>query len=135
MFCEGKDKGLIVDYIGIKKNMNLALKKYTNFECDEFEGVEQAVTIVKDQLEVLTARCSMALTASDFLKVLRRSSLPASIGRSNMCSCRSELETRFMAAVKPDEAGFQSLQLQRKDFGRGKRLYSFYCAVRSILSS
>lgn len=29
--CEGKDKGLIVDYIGIKKNMNLALKKYTNF--------------------------------------------------------------------------------------------------------
>ena len=23
--CEGKDKGLIVDYIGIKKNMNLSL--------------------------------------------------------------------------------------------------------------
>ena len=37
--CEGKDKGLIVDYIGIKKNMNLALKKYTNFECDEFEAM------------------------------------------------------------------------------------------------
>lgn len=50
---EGKDKGLIVDYIGIKKNMNLALKKYTNFETDEFEGVEQSITIVKDQLEVL----------------------------------------------------------------------------------
>lgn len=33
--------------------MNLALKKYTNFECDEFEGVEQCVVIVKDQLEVL----------------------------------------------------------------------------------
>ena len=49
----GKDKGLIVDYIGIKKNMNLALKKYTNFESDEFEGVEQSVTIVKDQLDVL----------------------------------------------------------------------------------
>ena len=30
-----------------------ALKKYTNFETDEFEGVEQAVTIVKDQLDVL----------------------------------------------------------------------------------
>lgn len=35
---EGKDKGLIVDYIGIKKNMNLALKRYTNFESEEFEG-------------------------------------------------------------------------------------------------
>ena len=43
--CEGKDRGLIVDYIGIKKNMNLALKKYTNFECDEFEGVEQAFNL------------------------------------------------------------------------------------------
>ena len=51
--CEGKDKGLIVDYIGIKKNMNTALKKYTNFESEEFEGVEQTITIVKDQLEVL----------------------------------------------------------------------------------
>ena len=49
----GKEKGLIVDYIGIKKNMNLALKKYTNFESDEFEGVEQSITIVKDQLDVL----------------------------------------------------------------------------------
>lgn len=51
--CEGNDKGLIVDYIGIKKNMNTALKKYTNFESEEFEGVEQTITIVKDQLEVL----------------------------------------------------------------------------------
>ena len=34
--------------------MNLALKKYTNFETEEFEGVEQSITIVKDQLEVLT---------------------------------------------------------------------------------
>ncbi len=33
--------------------MNTALKKYTNFESEEFEGVEQCVTIVKDQLEVL----------------------------------------------------------------------------------
>ena len=27
---EGKDKGLVVDYIGIKKQMNLALGKYNN---------------------------------------------------------------------------------------------------------
>ena len=37
--CEGKDKGLIVDYIGSKKNMNTAIKKYTNVESEEFEGV------------------------------------------------------------------------------------------------
>ena len=63
--CEGKDKGLIVDYIGIKKNMNTALKKYTNFESEEFEGVEQSVTIVKDQLEVL-AQMFHNFNSSDF---------------------------------------------------------------------
>ena len=65
--CEGKEKGLIVDYIGIKKNMNLALKKYTNFECDEFEGIEQAVTIVKDQLEVL-AQMFHSFNSRDFFE-------------------------------------------------------------------
>ena len=49
---EGKDRGLIVDYIGIKKNMNIALRKYTNFEKEELDDVSQAVTIVLDQLEV-----------------------------------------------------------------------------------
>ena len=33
--------------------MNLALKKYTNFESEEFEGIEQSIKIVKDQLDVL----------------------------------------------------------------------------------
>lgn len=50
---EGKDRGLIVDYIGIKKNMNLALRKYTNFEKEELDNIDQAVNIVKDQIEVL----------------------------------------------------------------------------------
>ena len=65
--CEGKDKGLIVDYIGIKKNMNLALKKYTNFECEEFEGVEQSITIVKDQLEVL-GQMSHNFNSNDYFR-------------------------------------------------------------------
>ena len=34
--------------------MNFALKKYTNFESEEFEGVDQSVIIVKDKLEVLS---------------------------------------------------------------------------------
>lgn len=50
---EGKDKGLIVDYIGIKKNMNLALRRYTNFEKEELDNIDQAVDIVKDQLTIL----------------------------------------------------------------------------------
>lgn len=49
----GKDSGLIVDFIGIKSGMNLALKKYCKYDEDNIEGIEQAIIIVKDQLEVL----------------------------------------------------------------------------------
>ncbi len=34
----GKEKGLIVDYIGIKKNMDIALHKCTNYQGESFEG-------------------------------------------------------------------------------------------------
>lgn len=46
-------KARIGDYIGIKKNMNIALRKYTNFEKQEFDNTEQAVTIVLDEIDVL----------------------------------------------------------------------------------
>ena len=41
----GKDKGLVVDYIGIKNNMNTALKRYAmgDANTDSVESVEQSV--------------------------------------------------------------------------------------------
>jgi len=51
---EGKDKGLVVDYIGIKKNLNHALGMFNNTTAaDDFEDIDRAVIIVKDQLELL----------------------------------------------------------------------------------
>jgi type I restriction enzyme R subunit len=43
----------VVDYIGIKSNMNLALKKYSNIDDEDFEDIEKAVVVVKDQLDLL----------------------------------------------------------------------------------
>ena len=50
---EGKETGLVVDYIGIKSNLNLALKKYSTIEENDFEDSDKAVVIVKDQLDLL----------------------------------------------------------------------------------
>jgi|GEM_PF-3493443 len=33
--------------------MNLALKKYSNIDDEDFEDIEKAVVIVKDQLDLL----------------------------------------------------------------------------------
>jgi len=51
---EGKDKGLVVDYIGIKKNLNHALGMFNNMTAaNDFEDIDKAVIIVKDQMELL----------------------------------------------------------------------------------
>ena len=52
---EGKDKGLVVDYIGIKSNMNNALEQYAgsgNMD-DNVETIEKSLTMVKDELDIL----------------------------------------------------------------------------------
>ena len=52
---EGKDKGLVVDYIGIKSCMNNALKQYAgggNMDSN-VETIEESLTMVKDELDIL----------------------------------------------------------------------------------
>ncbi|HLW40672.1 MAG TPA: HsdR family type I site-specific deoxyribonuclease, partial [Brumimicrobium sp.] len=51
---EGKDRGLVVDYIGIKKNLNKALGMFNNQTADDdFEDIKQAEIIVRDQVDLL----------------------------------------------------------------------------------
>src|SRR6185312_1108332 len=50
---EGKNKGLVVDYIGIKKQMNLALAKYNKGDEDNFEDIAESLIIVRNHLDLL----------------------------------------------------------------------------------
>lgn len=129
---EGKDKGLIVDYIGIKKNMNMALKKYTNFETEEFEGVEQSITIVKDQLEVLgqmfshfNSRSFFSSTPKEQLDCLKRA--------VEYVQLSEEMELRFMAAVRRMKQAFNLCSSSDSLTDDDRDYIHFYCAVRSVL--
>lgn len=128
----GKEKGLIVDYIGIKKNMNLALKKYTNFESEEFEGVEQSVTIVKDQLEVLR-QMFHNFNSSDFFHGTPKEQLACLNRAVEYVQLTEELERRFMAAVKRMKQAFNLCGSSDAISDTEKDHIHFYCAVRSIL--
>lgn len=130
--CEGKDKGLIVDYIGIKKNMNVALKKYTNFECEEFEGVEQSVNIVKDQLEVI-GKMFHRFNSSVFFTGSPKEQLECLNHAVEYVQCSEEMETRFMAAVKRMKQAFNLCSSSEKISDDEKDYIHFYCAVRSVL--
>ena len=129
---EGKDKGLIVDYIGIKKKMNEALKKYTGFEDDEFEGVDQCVTIVKDQLEVLGQMFSK-FNSDKFFDGTPKEQLDCLKKAVEYVQLSEEMELRFMAAVKRMKQAFNLCSSSDKLTDYDKDCIHFYCAVRSVL--
>lgn len=129
---EGKDKGLIVDYIGIKKNMNEALAKYTNFESDEFEGVDQCVTIVKDQLEIL-AQMFNRFDNSKFFNGTPKEQLDCLNRAVEYVQLTEDMELRFMACVKRMKQAFNLCASSDSISEEEKELIHFYIAVRSIL--
>lgn len=129
---EGKDKGLIVDYIGIKKNMNIALRKYTNFEKEELDDVSQAVTIVLDQLEVLdqmfhnfSTRDYYAGSPIEQLNCLNRA--------VEYVQLTQDLELRFMAAVRKMKQAFNLCSSSEQFTSADIEKVHFYQAVRSVL--
>lgn len=50
---ESKEKGLVVDCIGIKSQMNQALAQYSKTDSSNFEEIEQSIVVVKDHLDLL----------------------------------------------------------------------------------
>lgn len=129
---EGKDKGLIVDYVGIKNAMNQALAKYTNFDTEEFEGVEQSVTIVKDQLEVLR-QMFYKFDASAYFTGTPKQQLECLNRAVEFVQTTEDTELRFMAAVKRLKQAFNLCASSGDISDEEKDWIYFYVAVRSIL--
>jgi type I restriction enzyme R subunit len=67
---ESKQKGLVVDYIGIKTAMNKALKQYSKVDSQNFEDIKESVKakISQDNLEKLDALKIKSKNMTDFLK-------------------------------------------------------------------
>lgn len=129
---EGKDKGLIVDYIGIKKNMNVALKKYTNFEKCELEGIEQAITIVKDQLEVLD-QMFYNFNSKPFFEGDPLAQLDCLNKAVEYVQITEEFEQRFMQNTKRLKLAFNLCSSSEEFTDEDVEKVHFYQAVRSIL--
>ena len=129
---EGKEKGLIVDYIGIKKNMNMALRKYTNFEKEEFDDAGQSVTIVKDQLEILD-QIFYNFNSHDFFYGDPLQQLNCLNRAVEFVQLSQELETRFMANVRRMKQAYNLCSSSEEFTSEDIEKIHFYQAVRSIL--
>lgn len=129
---EGKDRGLIVDYIGIKKNMNVALRKYTNFEKEELDDISQAVTIVLDQLEVLD-QMFHNFNAKDYYTGSPVEQLNCLNRAVEYVQLTQDLELRFMAGVRKMKQAFNLCSSSEQFTNTDIEKVHFYQAVRSVL--
>jgi len=112
--------------------MNKALAKYTNFKAVEFEGVEQAVTIVKDQVEVL-AQMFHNFNKSKFFTGTPMQQLDCLNRAVEYVQLTEDLELRFMAAVRRMKKAFDLCASHEAITGEDREHIHFYLAVRSIL--
>lgn len=129
---EGKEMGLVVDYIGIKSNMNVALKKYGAAEGDNFDGVEKAVVIVKDQLDLLD-RLFHKFDSKPYFEGTPLEQLQCLNKAAEFAQQTHDLEKRFMAIVKKLRSGY-NLCCSSEDLNQMERdKIHFYFAVKSII--
>ena len=129
---EGKEKGLVVDYIGIKKEMNLALAMYSKMDGTNFEDIAQSVIIVKDQLELLANLFHPFDTTGYFqgspveqLETLNKAAEFVLVTRNQ--------EKRFMDIVKRLKTGYDICAGSNEFMGVQRDRIHFYLAVRSIV--
>ena len=127
-----KEKGLVVDYIGIKRQMNLALAHYSKTDGQNIEEIEQSIIVVKDHLDLLNT----LFHEFDKTPYFSGSSLQQ-LNCLNMAAefvqITQNIEKRFMALVKRLKAAYDiccgndDLTQQERD------LIHFYIAIRSIV--
>jgi type I restriction enzyme R subunit len=129
---KGKNKGLVVDYIGIKKQMNLALAKYNKGDEDNFEDIAESLIIVRNYLDLL-AKLFHTLDSSKYFNGTTLQQLTALNKAAEFAQQTKDFETRFMGLVKRLKAAYD-ICAGSEQLTQIERDYThFYLAVRSIV--
>lgn len=129
---EGKARGLIVDYIGIKKYLNEAVKTYTHYKGDGFDGVEKAAKLVRDRLEIIDGIFNR-FDSSDFFCDEPKKRLDCLNRAAEYVQQNKEVEDRFMRLARDMRQAYglcaASELLTRDEHAR----IDFYIAVRAVV--
>ncbi|MBP1644753.1 MAG: type site-specific deoxyribonuclease, HsdR family [Bacteroidetes bacterium] len=129
---ENKEKGLVIDYIGIKKQMNLALAKYNKGDEDNFEDIEHSLVVVRDYLDLL-AKLMHKFDNSKYFKGSPIEQLNNLNLAAEFIQQTKEMENRFMDLVRRLKAAYDICAGSEKLFQEERDLTHFYLAIRSII--
>ena len=129
---ETKQKGLVIDYIGIKTAMNLALAQYNKADEQNFEEIALSIVAVKDHLDLLN-KAFHKFDSSDYFSGDSVAQLDCLNRASEYVMVTDKTEKRFMQLVKRLKAaydiccGSEGLNQEERD------QIHFYLAIRSIV--
>jgi type I restriction enzyme R subunit len=129
---EGKNKGLVVDYIGIKKQMNLALAKYNKGDKDNFEDIAESLIIVRNHLDLL-AKLFHTFDSSKYFKGTTIQQLNTLNMAAEFAQQTKDFEARFMGLVKRLKAAYDICAGSEKLPQTERDYIHFYLAIRSIV--
>lgn len=129
---EGKAKGLVVDYIGIKTAMNKALKQFSSIDEQNFEDIEASVVVVLDQLDLLK-KLFHKFDLSKYFEGNPLEQLECLNLASEYIQLTKELEKRFIYIVKRLKSAYDICCGSERFSQKQKDYIHFYLAVRTIL--
>lgn len=130
----GKDKGLIVDYLGIKKKFNQAMKRYANGGQNEtpVETIDNAVKLFKDELDLLR-RMFSGFDYSKFFTGTPLEQLNALQIAAERIQQTDELEKRFMKHVGIMKSAYNMCTGDDRVAREEVNDVHFFSGVRSII--
>ena len=130
----GKDKGLVVDYIGIKNNMNIALRRYAQGDVgqDSVENVEQSITLVKDELDIIR-RMFGEFDYSVFTTGTPLEQLDCLNRGAELMQSTKEQENLFMGHAKKLKSAFNLCSNSDQISNAEREEIHYFCGVRSVI--
>ena len=130
---ENKQKGLVVDYIGIKKQMNMALAHYSKADSGNIEEVEASITVVRDHLDLL-ARIFHQFDTKPYFKGSPVEQLHCLNLAAEYVQLTDKIEKRVMFLVKRLKAAYDICSGSDAFTESERDHVHFYLAVRSIVA-
>lgn len=128
----GKDQGLIVDYVGIRRNMLAALKAYGGEEDSPVDEHAASLLIFRDALAQLDALMA-AFDAADFYHGAPLARLMTLHAAAEFVQLRKERQTQFMGLTRRLKGAygivFPSGALSAAETARAQ----LYLAIRALL--
>ncbi len=129
---EGKDKGLVVDYIGIKNDMLEAVKKYGSPQESPIDELNISLGIFRNHLALID-ELLVTFNASKFYMGTPLERLNCLNAAAEYVQTSKEMQTRFMGLSRRLKSAymicFPSGELSDEETSKAQ----FYLAIRSII--